>query len=75
MGGEVSWTLNGLLATLPHIKSGKLRVLAVTGLNRAEALPDVPTLDETILPGFLSGSWQGLLAPAGTPNITVAKAV
>jgi tripartite-type tricarboxylate transporter receptor subunit TctC len=73
MSGEVSMTLNGLLATLPHIKSGKLRVLAVTGLKRAEALPDVPTLNETILPGFLSGSWQGLLAPAGTPKEVVTK--
>jgi tripartite-type tricarboxylate transporter receptor subunit TctC len=73
MSGEVEMTLNGLLATLPHIKSGKLKALAVAGLKRSEALPDVPTLDEAALPGFQSGSWQGLLAPAGTPKDIVVK--
>ena len=73
MSGEVEMTLNGLLATLPHIKSGKLRALAVAGLKRSDALPDVPTLDEAALSGFQSGSWQGLLAPAGTPKDIVAK--
>ena len=73
MSGEVDMTLNGLLATLPHIKSGKLRALAVAGPSAPTALPDVPTLNEAALPGFQSGSWQGLLAPAGTPQDIVAK--
>lgn len=77
IGGEVNMTLNGMLATLPHIKSGKLKLLAVAGERRMEALPDVPTVSEAGagvgLAGFQSGSWQGLLAPAGTPRDVVAK--
>ena len=73
VGGEVDLTLNGLLATLPHINSGKLKVLAVAGSNRASAMPDLPTVSEAGVPGFQSGSWQGLLAPAGTPPDIVAK--
>ena len=56
-----------------HIKSGKLRALAVTGERRVPALPDVPTLAETVLPGFNAISWLGVLAPAGTPKEIVAK--
>ena len=73
VGGEVDLTLNGLLATLPHIKSGKLKALAVAGSHRASAMPDLPTVSEAGVPGFQSGSWQGLLAPAGTPPNIVAK--
>ena len=73
VGGEVDLTLNGLLATLPHIKSGKLKALAVAGSHRASAMPDLPTVSEAGVPGFQSGSWQGLLAPAGTPPDIVAK--
>lgn len=73
VGGEVDLTLNGLLATLPHIKSGRLKVLAVAGTKRAAAMPDLPTVSEAGVPGFQSGSWQGLLAPAGTPPDIVAK--
>ena len=56
-----------------HIKSGKLRALAVTSALRVPALPDVPTLAEAALPGFNSISWIGLLAPAGTPKDIVDK--
>jgi len=73
VGGEVDLTLNGLLATLPHIKSGKLRALAVAGTKRASAMPDLPTVSEAGVPGFQSGSWQGLLAPGGTPKEIVTK--
>ena len=73
IGGEVNMTLNGMLATLPHIKSGKLRPLAVAAAKRSEALPDVPTLDEAGVAGFQSGSWQGLLTSGGTPKEVVAK--
>src|SRR5262249_50970827 len=73
IGGEVNMTLNGLLATLPHIKSGKLKALAIAGKQRSAALPDLPTVEEAGVPGFQSGSWQGLLASGGTPKDVVAK--
>jgi tripartite-type tricarboxylate transporter receptor subunit TctC len=73
MGGEVNMTLNGLLATLPHIKSGKLKALAIASTRRNEALPDLPTVSEAGVTGFQSGSWQGLLATGGTPKDIIAK--
>ena len=73
VGGEVNMTLNGLLATLPHIKSGKIKALAIAGKTRSPALPDLPTVSEAGVPGFQSGSWQGLLTTAGTPKDVVAK--
>jgi len=73
VGGEVNMTLNGLLATLPHIKSGKIKALAIAGKTRSPALPDVPTVDEAGVPDFQSGSWQGLLATGATPKDVIAK--
>ena len=73
VGGEVNITLNGLLATLPHIRSGKLKALAIAGTKRSEALPELPTVSEAGVPGFQSGSWQGLLATGGTPKDVIAK--
>ena len=58
---------------LPHIKSGKLRALAVTTAKRSSALPDVPTLDEAGLKGFNIGTWFGVLAPAATPKDILAR--
>jgi tripartite-type tricarboxylate transporter receptor subunit TctC len=73
VGGEVNMTLNGLLATLPHIKSGKLRALAIAAKTRSPALPDLPTIDESGVPGFQSGSWQGLLTASAVPKDVIAK--
>jgi tripartite-type tricarboxylate transporter receptor subunit TctC len=64
---------DNLPSSLQFIKTGKLRALAVTSLARSQALPDVPTLAESGLPGFEASSWFGLLAPAGTPGDIVAK--
>jgi tripartite-type tricarboxylate transporter receptor subunit TctC len=58
---------------LPHIKSGKLRPLAVTTAKRSAALPDVPTLDEAGLKGFDIGTWFGVLAPVATPKEVTAR--
>src|SRR3546814_3909943 len=58
---------------MPYGKSGKLKALAVTSPQRDPALPDVPTLAESGLPGYDVGSWYGLLAPAGTPPDVVQK--
>ena len=58
---------------LPHIRSGKLRALAVTGDQRAGVLPDVPTLAEQGFPGFSALAWWGVYAPAGTPKAIIER--
>jgi tripartite-type tricarboxylate transporter receptor subunit TctC len=73
LAGQVQMMFDNLPPSLPQIKAGKLRALAVTSLARAPALPDVPTLSESGLPGFDASSWFGILAPAGTPAPIVAK--
>jgi tripartite-type tricarboxylate transporter receptor subunit TctC len=65
--------MNGMLATLPHVQSGKLKAIGVSRATRAPQLPTVPTLAEQGLAGFESGSWQGVLAPAGTPPEVVNR--
>lgn len=72
IGGQVDVTFNGMVATYPHVKSGKIKLIAVSSSRRNPTLGDVPTVGET-LPGFLTGSWQGLLAPAGTPQPVVDR--
>ena len=73
LAGHVDLSFMTVLEASGHIKSGKLRALAVTSALRVPALPDVPTLAEAALPGFNSISWIGLLAPAGTPKDIVDK--
>jgi tripartite-type tricarboxylate transporter receptor subunit TctC len=73
LGGQIQMTFDTITPVLPHIKSGKLRALAVTTAKRSSALPDVPTLDEAGLKGFDSGTWFGILAPAATPKDVVAR--
>ena len=73
IGGQVQLMFDNLPPSLPQIKAGKLRALAVTSATRAPALPDVPTVAETGLPGFEASSWFGVLAPAGTPPAIVTK--
>jgi tripartite-type tricarboxylate transporter receptor subunit TctC len=73
MGGQVQLTLPTAVAATPHIKSGKLRALAVSTKKRVSSLPDVPTVDEAGVPGFESFSWGGVMAPAGTPKEVVAR--
>jgi tripartite-type tricarboxylate transporter receptor subunit TctC len=73
MGGQVQLMFDNLPTSLPHVKAGKLKALAVTTAKRIPALPDLPTVDESGLPGFETGSWFGLLAPAGTPKEIIAR--
>ncbi|MBK6650802.1 MAG: tripartite tricarboxylate transporter substrate binding protein [Betaproteobacteria bacterium] len=73
IAGHVQLSFMTVLEASGHIKAGKLRALAVTGSNRLTALPDVPALAETTIPGFNAISWLGLLAPAGTPPNLVEK--
>ena len=73
MAGHVNILFTTVLEAVGHVKSGKLRGMAVTSAARSPALPDVPTVAEAALPGFDTGSWLGLLAPAGTPQAIVDK--
>ena len=71
-GGQANVIMNGMLATYPTVKSGRIRGLAVASAQKVASAPELPTLAET-LPGFETGSYQGILAPAGTPADVVAK--
>lgn len=73
LGGQIDMSFDTITPVLPHVKSGKLRALAVTTDQRSVALPDVPTLAEAGLKGFNMGTWFGVLAPAGTPSDVVAR--
>lgn len=73
LGGRVSATMNSIAPVLAHIKAGKLRALGVASSKRSPQLPDVPTIIEAGVPGYESGSWLGLLAPARTPAKIVAR--
>lgn len=70
VGGQTQFTTDTVNSALPFIKDKRLRALAVTSLKRTFVLPDVPTLNETVMPGFEVGAWQGMLVPAKTsPDI------
>lgn len=73
MGGQVVLMFGNLVASLPHVKSGKLRALAVTSLKRSPAMPELPTVAESGLPDFEVTVWLGLIGPAGIPKPVVAK--
>jgi tripartite-type tricarboxylate transporter receptor subunit TctC len=64
---------SGFSSTIVHIKSGRLRALAVTGIRRSPALADVPTIAEQGFPGVEATAWYGVLAPAGTPKPIVTR--
>ena len=67
MGNQVSMTFGSIMSSLPHIKDGKLRALAVTSLTRSPAVSELPTMDAAGVKGYESETWYGLLAPADTP--------
>jgi tripartite-type tricarboxylate transporter receptor subunit TctC len=74
IAGNMNVMFDNLPSALPHIKSGRLKALAVTSRTRSPALPDVPTIEEAAgLKGFDASSWFGLFAPAGTPRAIVDK--
>jgi tripartite-type tricarboxylate transporter receptor subunit TctC len=73
ISGQVQAVVIGIPAAAPHIKSGRLRALAVITPQRSPALPDVPTTAEAGLPNFVVNTWYGLLAPAGTPRPIVMQ--
>ena len=73
LGGHVPMMFDSTVAIVPHIKSGKVRAIAMTGAKRSAQLPDVPTFTEAGMPGFESYAWYGMFAPANTPKDVIAK--
>jgi tripartite-type tricarboxylate transporter receptor subunit TctC len=73
IAGEVQFAMPNLVGVLPHLRSGKLRVLAVASVQRAASMPDVPTLAEAGVQGAESGTWYGVLAPRGTPQGVIER--
>lgn len=73
LSGEVPLMLQQVAVAAPHIQAGKIKALAMPGKDRSAILPDVPTLSETVLPGFDSRPWFGVLAPEATPDAVVER--
>lgn len=73
MGGQTQVIMNGMLATLPYVKSGKLKAIAISKRERMPLVSDIPTLAEQGVTGFESGTWQGIVAPANTPDAIVER--
>jgi tripartite-type tricarboxylate transporter receptor subunit TctC len=73
LGGQIAANMAVISNALPLLQTGKLRALAVTGANRSQLLPDVPTMNEAMNPGFVLDAWYGLLAPVGTPPDIIAR--
>ncbi len=73
LAGQVNMMFDNIPSSLPHIKAGKLRALAVTGSKRSQLLPDLPTIAEAGVPGYDSYVWFGIVAPAGTPPEIIAR--
>jgi tripartite-type tricarboxylate transporter receptor subunit TctC len=72
-GGQVDFMFSTIAASYPLVSSGKLRALAISSPERSRRLPDVPTVAESVVPGYEAFEWNGLLLPAGTPESVAAK--
>lgn len=73
IAGRTQFLMGAVLTAVPHVKEGRLRALAVTGAKRIQSLPELRTLEESGLPGFVVTTWQGVFAPAGTPAPVLAR--
>lgn len=73
MAGRLDLFSDPINSAYPYVRDKRVTALAVTGEKRSQLLPNVPTVDESILPGFSMSAWQGLLAPAGTPTAIIEK--
>jgi len=73
LGNEIQFSFSNMFTTMPHWKSGRLRLVATSGPKRSEAIPDIPTVAEAGVPGFESLTWYGYLAPARTPRSAISK--
>jgi tripartite-type tricarboxylate transporter receptor subunit TctC len=73
MSGESQLTMSTINSTLPFVRSGRLRALGVSSRERAPLIPDVPTIHESGVPGYIKTAWFGLFAPAGVPQPIVDR--
>jgi tripartite-type tricarboxylate transporter receptor subunit TctC len=73
IAGHLHVAIPSITASLPHIRSGKVRALGLTSLKRSNQLPEVPTIDEAGVPGYQAVIWNAALAPAGTPKPILAR--
>ena len=73
MAGQIQMSFSQPLIVLPHLKSGRVKALAITSAKRSTALPDYPTIAESGLAGYESSSWQGIVVPAGTTGQIIAR--
>jgi tripartite-type tricarboxylate transporter receptor subunit TctC len=73
ISGEVDLSYENSLVVTPHVKAGKVKALAVTGLKRSQLMPELPTISESGLPGYNASGWYGLFVPAATPKAIVAR--
>jgi tripartite-type tricarboxylate transporter receptor subunit TctC len=73
LGGHSQFSFGSLIQTIPHIQSGKFKILATGGKKRSSILPDVPTIAEAGVPGYEATNWWGILAPTGTPGPIVDR--
>jgi len=73
IAGRVQFFMSPLSGAIPLVKGGKLRALGISCTKRVAAIPDIPTLAETALPGFSYGTWSGILAPVKTPRVIISK--
>ena len=72
IAGQVAMMTDSMSSVMPHVRAGRLRALGVSSARRAAAAPDLPTIAEAGVPGYQSGQWYGLFAPAGTPQASIA---
>ncbi|MBI4195014.1 MAG: tripartite tricarboxylate transporter substrate binding protein [Betaproteobacteria bacterium] len=73
LSGEVQLMFSSAVAMLPQVKAGRLRAIAMTGAKRSPAIPDIPTVAETGVRGYETGSWYGVVVPAGTPKAAIGR--
>jgi len=73
LSGRIQAAFPSIISVLPHVRSGKLRALAVSSAQRSTSLPDIPGLQETGIPDFDVSQWYGLFAPAGTPRVVIDR--
>jgi tripartite-type tricarboxylate transporter receptor subunit TctC len=73
VGGQIQVLFNNMISTVPHVKGGRVRALATTGAKRSPALPDLPTVAESGVPGYENSSWSAVAVPAKTPKPIVAR--
>ena len=72
IGGQIQFYIAPAAAVFPHVETGRLRIIAVTGEKRTQVMPEVPAINE-LVPGYLASFWYGLAAPAGTPKAIIAS--